>query len=315
MGVEVPDKGSPVSPIKPFGDIAQGLARNPLGIIALFIVLVYAIAALVASASAMTADDRRPLIWFLVAFPPVVLAAFYRLVTGHHTKLYAPADYADKDGFFRALSPEEQRRRLDDEARPLEDGARSTGEPGKPLGEPATLEPSGQLSPGTPKAPPAVNGTDRGRVVGDAITRGARIDFREVYTLAESLALRDLETELKQPIKRHVAVGGYPVDGVYFDGTTPVVIEVKLLTPKNWKNSVRDALARLGELRQSISVPARFVFIGVGVELHDERRAEIEREMSKLARTAGLSVDVRVPDLESLREKYGVARAAGLTAG
>ena len=35
------------SPLSEFGKIAQNLARNPLGIIALFIVLVYGIAGLV----------------------------------------------------------------------------------------------------------------------------------------------------------------------------------------------------------------------------------------------------------------------------
>ena len=39
--------------IDKFGSIAQRLARNPLGIIALFIVLVYGMAALVTTSSAI----------------------------------------------------------------------------------------------------------------------------------------------------------------------------------------------------------------------------------------------------------------------
>lgn len=69
-------------------DAAKGLARNPLGIIALFIVLVYGFASLVtAFAGAFTHEERLPLIYFLVLFPGVVLAVFAWLVNIHGGKL------------------------------------------------------------------------------------------------------------------------------------------------------------------------------------------------------------------------------------
>ena len=60
---------------------------------------------------------------FLVIFPFVVLLAFYKLVSKHHVKLYAPQDYPDKEGFFRVLSPSEQKKKLDDEIRSIEEGS------------------------------------------------------------------------------------------------------------------------------------------------------------------------------------------------
>ena len=52
----------------------MGLARNSLGIIALFIVLVYGFASLVtAFAGSFTAAERLPLIYFLILFPVLVL--------------------------------------------------------------------------------------------------------------------------------------------------------------------------------------------------------------------------------------------------
>ena len=86
-----------------FGETAQRLSRNPLGIIALLIVLVYGIAALILGVSSqnLQANERIPLVWFLVIFPVLILVAFYRLVAYHHVKLYAPQDFADEDGFFR----------------------------------------------------------------------------------------------------------------------------------------------------------------------------------------------------------------------
>lgn len=94
-------KGAPMSKIKEFGSVAKGLARNPLGIIALFIVLVYAFAALVVGASGnLQPNEREPLVWFLVLFPFIVLAVFAWLVSFHHDKLYAPSDFADEANFM-----------------------------------------------------------------------------------------------------------------------------------------------------------------------------------------------------------------------
>jgi hypothetical protein len=88
--------------LKRFGDTAKGLAKNPLGIIALFIVLVYGFAALVTTFSAsLSVPERLPLIWFLVLFPVLVLAVFSWLVSRHGGKLYAPADYRDEENYVR----------------------------------------------------------------------------------------------------------------------------------------------------------------------------------------------------------------------
>lgn len=86
-----------------FVDTAKGLARNPLGIIALFIALIYGFASLVLGFSEnLVADERVPIVWFLVFFPVIVLAVFTWLVSQHHTKLYAPSDYQEDDAFIRA---------------------------------------------------------------------------------------------------------------------------------------------------------------------------------------------------------------------
>jgi CheY-like chemotaxis protein len=89
--------------LKEFGEIAKGLARNPLGIIALFIVLIYGFASLVVGLSdALSGGERLPLIWFLVVFPVLVLIVFAWLVSKHHAKLYAPTDYRQDESFIQA---------------------------------------------------------------------------------------------------------------------------------------------------------------------------------------------------------------------
>lgn len=85
-------------------DAAKGLAHNPLGIIALFIVLVYGFASLVATfANSFTPADRFLLICFLVAFPFAVLGVFTYLVVNHSGKLFSPTDFKDDKTYLMAL--------------------------------------------------------------------------------------------------------------------------------------------------------------------------------------------------------------------
>lgn len=92
-----------------FSSTAKELAKNPLGIIALFIVLIYGFAAiaLVATSafSVLQPEERLPLIWFLVLFPVLVLLIFGWLVSSHHEKLYAPSDYKSDDAFLEGKRP------------------------------------------------------------------------------------------------------------------------------------------------------------------------------------------------------------------
>ena len=92
-------------PIQRFGDTARRLARNPLGIIALFIVLVYGIASLVTiSTGAGAVNERQPLIYFLVFFPVLVLAVFAWLVSKHSDKLYGPSDFTNEENYMKLVT-------------------------------------------------------------------------------------------------------------------------------------------------------------------------------------------------------------------
>lgn len=85
-----------------FGNTAKSLARNPLGIIALFIVLVYGFASLVtAFAGSFTATERLPLIYFLVVFPVLVLGVFAWLVSCHYNRLFGPSDFKNEDNYVK----------------------------------------------------------------------------------------------------------------------------------------------------------------------------------------------------------------------
>jgi hypothetical protein len=61
-------------------------ARNPLGIIALFISLIYGMSALLLGTSAknLSLENQTKLVYFIVGFPFVVLSVFGWLVSRHH---------------------------------------------------------------------------------------------------------------------------------------------------------------------------------------------------------------------------------------
>lgn len=83
--------------VKSFGSLAKGLSRNPLGIIALFIILVYGFACLVVGLTGnFTSAERLPLVYFLVVFPVLVLGVFFRLVSRHSNKLFGPSDFKNQ---------------------------------------------------------------------------------------------------------------------------------------------------------------------------------------------------------------------------
>ncbi|MEJ2621700.1 MAG: hypothetical protein P8163_16015 [Candidatus Thiodiazotropha sp.] len=97
--------------LKDFGDSAKALSKNPLGIIALFIVLIYGFAALlVGSSSQIGAEERYPIVWFLVIFPVIVLAVFGWLVSQHYEKLYAPRDYNSDEALLKVLQDRKEAR-------------------------------------------------------------------------------------------------------------------------------------------------------------------------------------------------------------
>lgn len=94
---------SPMSP-GDFEQTAVKLSQGPLGIIALFIVLIHGFASLVLGFSKnLGAEDRSVLVWFLVLFPAFVFAVFAWLVSTRHQKLYPPSAFRNED-IFRDLA-------------------------------------------------------------------------------------------------------------------------------------------------------------------------------------------------------------------
>ncbi len=80
---------------------AQGFSRSPLGIIALFIALVYGFATIAVTFGDNLKQFVSPLIYFLVLFPVIVFAGFIWLVAKHSDKIYGPSDFTDEANFIK----------------------------------------------------------------------------------------------------------------------------------------------------------------------------------------------------------------------
>jgi CheY-like chemotaxis protein len=84
-----------------FNTTARSLSRNPLGMIALFIVLVYSLASLVIIVgSSLSPIERLPILYFLVIFPVIVLAVFTYLVAFRSGQLFAPSDFQQDETYL-----------------------------------------------------------------------------------------------------------------------------------------------------------------------------------------------------------------------
>jgi CheY-like chemotaxis protein len=89
------------NPLREFGATAKSLSTNPLGIIALFIVLVYGLACLVlVTGGSLSASERMPIIYFLIVFPFVVLGVFTYLVAFRAGQLFGPGDFKKEETYL-----------------------------------------------------------------------------------------------------------------------------------------------------------------------------------------------------------------------
>lgn len=85
---------------KYFAESLKYFVRSPLGVIALFITLIYGFATLTISLGNNLKEHIEPLIWFLVVFPVLVFLGFLWLVTKHFDKIYGPSDFENNRYFL-----------------------------------------------------------------------------------------------------------------------------------------------------------------------------------------------------------------------
>jgi hypothetical protein len=113
--------------------------ENPLTVIAIFAGI-----AEVASAVALPNLDsciQSTFVWFLIGFPTLLVLLFFITLNFNHSVLYAPSDYREDSGFFRALSGNNSSSEVRVTAPAVLNSSRSPGESSVPTTQFAGVTP------------------------------------------------------------------------------------------------------------------------------------------------------------------------------
>lgn len=262
-----------------FGNTATKLSKNPLGIIALFIVLVYGIAGLVlgVSGESLLESHKTVLVWFLAIFPFSVLGAFTWLVSKHHTKLYSPSDFRNDDGFIRILSPEEQKRKIEFEAQEIRDNEEDSTKASSP--EPI---------------------------------QKSNNQLMQSILLAEELAFRELESTYNAPINRHVSIGpehDTSVDGMFVSSKTVYIVEIKYIRNRinllTFDQKLKSIFAQLKRFNWNNFQIVFVIVIEDENLLTKDQMSNISKRCSATGSRLGVTVTPKVFLLNELKEKFG----------
>ncbi|THB67198.1 MAG: hypothetical protein D6E12_09085 [Desulfovibrio sp.] len=288
-------------------------AKNPLGILALFIFLIYSVSSLLFALSAEELGSRHKeiVIWFITLFPLLVLIVFYRLVSKHHEKLYAPKDYKQAGEFgkialelrgreFARKYPSQSNNELN--VTQDNEGVQVSGNiPFTALeltsDAAVVFEPQGSLAQALPQGkisfkPELAFGNDVVRAY-----------------VAESLAFQDLQERLQGAVMRQVRFQGnsgrsLPFDGLIESAMNTVLVDVTIVREKGF--SVAEAAGRLLEglnavahRREWTAVRAVFIY-DLGYEKPDAQ--ERDRLCASFSEKG---VDLVFYTLAELVEKFG----------
>jgi len=211
----------------------KGLTRNPIGIIALFVSLIYGFACLVLSTSLQNLHEdkeRLPLIWFIIIFPVIILGAFIYLVVHHHEKLYSPSDFRGDDSFIHALDKKRIREKQLSEVQKLETA------PEKPIEEIQIDK---------------IDVKDDHAKVQDKTTEVSEIpiieetsaDLLKRYSNAETWAAKELSLKYNVLFKTNVSLqtqqGKMELDAMGHDSETVFVADIKYWKSNKSENALK----------------------------------------------------------------------------
>jgi tetratricopeptide (TPR) repeat protein len=82
---------------------AAAVVRNPLSVIAMFVLLVEAIATITLIQVSAQEPIAFPLVWFVIAFPTLIALLFFSTLWWRHQFLYSPMEYRSDESFLTAM--------------------------------------------------------------------------------------------------------------------------------------------------------------------------------------------------------------------
>jgi hypothetical protein len=264
-----------ISSIGTFADSTFKFTKNPLGIIGLFIVLLYGFASLVLGFSNnLDSNQRWPLIWFLIIFPVMILISFIWLVINHHTKLYSPNDFRTDDSFIRLSTPEEQKTQKYEEYKNQDE----------------------------PAIPDIVEGEHRQNSI--------RVLMNKAI-LSEELVMRQLESEFGKSFKRNVRIGNsLPIfDGVFISEKEVIAIEVKFYK-KIYVGSIKQVVQRLETIAHQFKInylnKPFSILLAIVTEEDFNQNNILNTFVDEQNKNSPVKIELRFFKFNELQDKFGI---------
>lgn len=274
---------------------AARLARNPLGIFALFILLMHSVST-VAGALIPNLDPTMATIFaiYVVGFPVLILFSFMFLVIFHHEKLYAPGDFEDQQHFVDMVQNQRNMGRAVRELREFESYEQVDPDPDPGDAHTAVF------------GDPAM----------DAPAESADDDLPSLYLVAETLALDRFEQETGYPLRRNISfpvvIEGrrdlVPFDAAYLSDDAITAIEVILIRRPSTATLNRFVA---GKLLSAQAVGAwlqqeghrenlRIWFVVVVRDASPAQRVQLEEELRRIQARSRMAIEWKVYPYEDL---------------
>ena len=251
------------------------LTRNPLGILALFIFFMHSISTLAIWSDQLSMDQRNILVWFVVLYPCLVLATFFRLVAYHHEKLYAPNDFQKDSSFLKTVRM-------------------SVSDQKTELGKEAEIATASETS-----------NSDGGKTANEAIDKRT---VTESIVLAEDLVLKKIEFENRATITRSVKLNdSFYADGIFQRNGTTYVVEV-LFSTSPIRSAILDKFVR----RISVVIPEieqHKVKVILAIVYRNIDGMDCSKESTRISQSwinLELDFELYIYGLDQLREDYGI---------
>jgi hypothetical protein len=283
-----------------FMNNAKGLTRNPLGIIALFVSLIYGFACLVLSTSIsnlVANNERLPVIWFIIIFPIIILIAFIYLVVNHHEKLYAPGDFRGDDAFIQTIDENKRKQRIQEEVENLEASPKSDDSEQKE-------EPESNTTEETTISKPSEVKTETKSIPESALIK--------MYTNAEEWSINELslkyKVQLKSQVKLRTQLDNFELDGYGTDATSTYVVEVKFWqssrSNKRLKLKIQEFLTKKSRLERSFNTPSRSMKIIIALVYDNLSEINQDELRAYLQEIGGSNVILEFFDYSELKKSY-----------
>lgn len=293
---------------------AKGLTKNPLGIIALFISLIYGFACLVLGLTSDTlssANERLPLIWFIIVFPIIILLAFVYLVVNHHEKLYSPSDFRNDEGFIDAIDRRRILEKRKEEAKELQNAQMNTANIRK---FEMNFELNDEDDVNDVEFEEITEKADKNEVEMKNIVVEDTIDFDTIikkYGNSEEWVAKKLSLKYNLSFKpnRKLATpnGNFELDALGQDNKRLFVVETKFWTinkaDANLKQSIKLFIERTEKLKQVIEPNREFRIIVALV--FDNLKAVNLVEFIEFIKAISPDVFVEFFEYSELQERYG----------